>query len=126
MGWEKLPHLSEANDFGALRETLFTFDWGEHTFWHTLVPRSPDSAADLRRVIALALVGLVLSLFFSIRAGWLIGAFGIVAGVAFGVHPPSRLWHARLLPFSYLSLFLLAPPRVPAVCSAPLSLPAPH
>src|SRR3546814_1130570 len=68
MGWEMLPHLSEANDFGALRETLFTFDWGEHTFWHNLVPRSPDSAVDLRWVIALALVGLVLSLFFRIRA----------------------------------------------------------
>src|SRR3546814_19533125 len=83
MGWEMLPHLSEANDFGALRETLFTFDWGEHTFWHNLVPRSPDSAVDLRWVIALALVGLVLSLFFRIRAGWLIGALVIVAGVAF-------------------------------------------
>src|SRR3546814_19451657 len=82
--WSSDVCSSDLNDFGALRETLFTFDWGEHTFWHNLVPRSPDSAVDLRWVIALALVGLVLSLFFRIRAGWLIGAFVIVAGVEIG------------------------------------------
>src|SRR3546814_15507127 len=54
------------------------------------------------------LVGLVLSLFFRIRAGWLIGAFVIVAGVAFVVAPQGRLWNARLLPFYYLSLYMLA------------------
>src|SRR3546814_18142947 len=118
--WSSDVCSSDLNDFGALRETLFTFDWGEHTFWHNLVPRSPDSAVDLRWVIALALVGLVLSLFFRIRAGWLIGAFVIVAGVAFVVAPQGRLWTARLLPLYYLSPSIFAPIGVPPV-GRPLS-----
>ena len=89
MGWEKIPHEGE-------------------TVWKYLVPRTPDSEQDLRWVLALALVGLVLSLAFKVRLGWLLAAFVVVAAVAFMLTPEGRLWNARLLPFYYLSLYLLA------------------
>jgi hypothetical protein len=89
MGWEKLPYATE-------------------TFWKYLVPRRPDLAQDIRWVLALALVGFVLSLAFKVRAGWILAGFVLVAGVAFVLTPQGRLWNARLLPFYYLSLYLLA------------------
>ena len=89
MGWEKLPYAGE-------------------TFWKYLVPRTPDLTQDLRWVFALGLIGLVLSLAFKVRAGWILSGFVIVAGIAFVLTPQGRLWNARLLPFYYLSLYLLA------------------
>jgi len=89
MGWEKLPYANE-------------------TFWKYLVPRPPDLTQDLRWVLALALIGLVLSLAFKVRAGWFLTGFVLVAGIAFVLTPQGRLWNARLLPFYYLSLYLLA------------------
>jgi hypothetical protein len=89
MGWEKLPYDGE-------------------TFWKYLVPRTPDLTQDLRWVFALALIGLVLSLAFKVRAGWVLAGFVLAAGVAFVLTPQGRLWNARLLPFYYLSLYLLA------------------
>lgn len=89
MGWEKLPYATE-------------------TVWKYLIPRRPDLAQDLRWVLALALIGLVLSVAFRVRAGWILAGFVLVAGVAFVLTPQGRLWNARLLPFYYLSLYLLA------------------
>ncbi|MFZ6003917.1 MAG: 6-pyruvoyl-tetrahydropterin synthase-related protein [Actinomycetota bacterium] len=108
MGWEKLPHENAENDFGALSRTLFTLDWGGETYWKYLVPRRPDMVQDISWVLALALIGLVLSLAFRVRLGWMLSAFVLVSAVAFVVMPQGRLWNARVLPFYYLSLYLLA------------------
>lgn len=89
MGWEKLPAAGE-------------------TSWKYLIPRTPDLTQDLRWVFALALVGLVLSVAFKVRAGWILSAFVVIAGVAFVLTPQGRLWNARLLPFYYLAVYLLA------------------
>jgi hypothetical protein len=89
MGWEKLPYANE-------------------TVWKYLIPRTPDLTQDIRWVLALAIVGLVLSLAFRVRAGWILAGFVLVAGVAFVFTPQGRLWNARLLPFYYLALYLLA------------------
>ncbi|MET0728562.1 MAG: 6-pyruvoyl-tetrahydropterin synthase-related protein, partial [Acidimicrobiales bacterium] len=89
MGWEKLPYENE-------------------TFWKYLIPRRPDMAQDIRWVLALALVGLVLSLAFKVRVGWILAGCAIVAGLAFVLTPQGRLWNARLLPFYYLAVYLLA------------------
>jgi hypothetical protein len=89
MGWEKLPAAGDS-------------------IWKYLVPRRPDMAQDIRWVLALALVGLVLSVAFRVRVGWVLAGFVLLAGVAFVVMPQSRLWNARLLPFYYLALYLLA------------------
>jgi hypothetical protein len=107
MGWEKIPYPTEANGQRSLSGTLFSF--GDDTYWEFLIPRSSvDSPNDLRWVLALACVGLVLSIAFRIRAGMLLAGFVLVAGVAFVLAPQGRLWNARLLPFYYLSLYLLA------------------
>ncbi len=89
MGWEKLPYAGE-------------------TVWKYLIPRRPDLTQDIRWVLALAAIGLVLSLAFKVRAGGILAGFVLVAGVAFVLTPQGRLWNARLLPFYYLALYLLA------------------
>jgi hypothetical protein len=89
MGWEKLPYANES-------------------FWKYLIPRRPDMVQDIRWVLAFALVGLVLSIAFRVRAGWYLAGFVLIAGVAFVLMPQGRLWNARLLPFYYLALYLLA------------------
>ena len=107
MGWEKLPYSTVENGHRALSETLFTMQ-GE-TYWKYLVPRtSIGSATDLRWVLALACMGLVLSVSGRVRAGLVLAALVVVMGAAFVFLPEARLWNARLLPFYYLSLYLLA------------------
>jgi hypothetical protein len=107
MGWEKLPYATEQNDFRSLRGTLFSLD-GE-TYWKYLIPRSAeDMPNDLRWVLALACVGVVLSIAFRVRLGLYLAGITVLLAVAFVVLPEGRLWNARLLPFYYLGLYLLA------------------
>ncbi len=107
MGWEKLPYSTEENGFRSWSDTLFSFD-GE-TYWKYLIPRtSVDSPNDLRWVLALACMGLVLSIAFRVRTGIILGVLTVAMGTAFVLAPEGRLWNARLLPFYYLGLYLLA------------------
>lgn len=107
MGWEKLPNSTAENGFRSLSKTLFTFD-GE-TYWKYLIPRSSvDSPNDLRWVLALAGMGLVLSIAFKVRTGLILAGCTLVMAAAFVFLPEARLWNARLLPFYYLCLYLLA------------------
>ena len=108
MGWEKIPHANVTNKFGALSETLFTLDWSGETYWKYLVPRRPDLVQDIRWVLALALIGAVLSVAFRVRVGLILTGIVVVAAVAFVLAPQGRLWNARLLPMYYLGLYLLA------------------
>jgi hypothetical protein len=85
MGWEKLP--LESSDL-----TVRDF----------LVPSS------LYWVVALAAVGVVLSLFWRRRAGLLLAGCAAAAAAAFVLMPEYRLWNARVLPLWYLALYLLA------------------
>jgi hypothetical protein len=81
MGWEKLE---------TYREALL-----------------PDAT---RWVLVLALVGIVLALAFWIRAGVFFAVMGVLFGAGFLVDAasPVHIWNARLLPFYYLCLYLLA------------------
>ena len=107
MGWEKLPYATAENDFRSLGKTLFSLD-GE-TYWKYLIPRSAeDMPNDLRWVLALACVGIVLAIAFRVRLGLYLAATTVLLGVAFVALPEGRLWNARLLPFYYLGLYLLA------------------
>ena len=107
MGWEKLPYSTAENGFRSWDKTLFTFD-GE-TYWKYLIPRSSvDSPNDLRWVLALACMGLVLSIAFKVRSGLILAGCALVMAAAFVALPEGRLWNARLLPFYYLCLYLLA------------------
>jgi hypothetical protein len=90
MGWEKIERY---------RNYLFDRD--------KLDPQLVDSPK-LSWVIVVAAAGLVLSFIWGRRGGIF---WGLVAGtfaILFIVMPQGRLWNARLLPFYYLSLYLLA------------------
>ncbi|MGH9084711.1 MAG: 6-pyruvoyl-tetrahydropterin synthase-related protein [Acidimicrobiales bacterium] len=89
MGWEKLPHPGESS-------------------LKYLVPRRPDMVQDIRWVLALVVVGLVLSIVLRVRLGWILGAVAALTAVAFVLLPQGRLWNARVLPLYYLALYLLA------------------
>jgi hypothetical protein len=107
MGWEKLPYSTQANGFRSLRGTLFTLD-GD-TYWKYLIPRTAGGMPnDMRWVVALACVGVVLSIAFRLRAGLYLAGCTLLMAVAFVFMGEGRLWNARLLPFYYLGLYLLA------------------
>ena len=105
MGWEKIPS-------GITEIPLRDFLWGvwredryvefRSAFVDVIAPSS------LRWIIALALVGAVVSFVLRIRLGILLTVCALGTLVAFVVAPQGRLWNARLLPFYVLSLCLLA------------------
>ncbi|MFL6205618.1 MAG: 6-pyruvoyl-tetrahydropterin synthase-related protein [Acidimicrobiales bacterium] len=107
MGWEKLPYATAENGFRSWKQTLFTLD-GE-TYWKYLIPRSvAGMPSDMRWVVALACVGVVLSIAFRIRAGLYLAGCTVLMAVGFVFLSEGRLWNARILPFYYLGLYLLA------------------
>ncbi|MEY2454984.1 MAG: hypothetical protein QOK06_78 [Acidimicrobiaceae bacterium] len=101
MGWEKIPaslgHLHVwdlfSGDHKAVRDEVIK---------QFLAPKS------LWWVLAFAIVGFVISVVLRIRAGLWLGITALVMAVAFIEAPEGRLWNARLLPFYYLLLCLLA------------------
>jgi hypothetical protein len=103
MGWEKLEEYWE---------NIFPGDIGQ------AISRIVGGAAnngnrgalpgDLTWIIVFAVVGFGLSIVLRRRPGTYIGVLAIVTAVAFRLAPQSRFWNARLLPFLYLCLFMLA------------------
>lgn len=83
MGWDKLPYPG-----GHLGQFLLPgrFLW----------------------VVALAAVGLVVALLARDRTGWFLSASTVATALAVVFIPQAQLWNARILPFYFLSLFLLA------------------
>jgi hypothetical protein len=67
----------------------------------------PDAT---RWVLILALIGVVLSLAFFIRIGAFFAILAALSAVGFWLDAaePFHIWNARLLPFFYLSLYMLA------------------
>ena len=103
MGWEKLPSGSGAHSWSYLVGKFVTDGSFRDQILHTyLAPKS------LQWLIALALVGLVVSFVLRIRAGLWFGLLAVLMAFAFIAAPESRLWNARMLPFYYLMLCLLA------------------
>jgi hypothetical protein len=79
--------------------------------WEELTKYQENLLPDNQRwVLVLALVGLVLAVAFWIRAGVFFGAIGVLFALGFYVDAasPVNIWNARLLPFYYLALYLLA------------------
>ncbi len=93
MGWEKIAVHSEG-------EALWT--WFTDEVWSALVTE------DLAVYAALALVGAVLSAVVRSRIGVALVVLGLGLATAFVYAPQGRLWNARLLPFWYLVVYLLA------------------
>ncbi|MGI8808078.1 MAG: 6-pyruvoyl-tetrahydropterin synthase-related protein [Acidimicrobiales bacterium] len=63
---------------------------------------------NIRWVVGLALCGAVLSVMNRRRTGLFLTGMATMAGALFILAPQSRLWNARVLPFWYLCLYLLA------------------
>ena len=85
MGWERLP-----------------LDGSELTLRDFLLPTS------FNWIVALAAVGLVMSLAFRRRAGPFLAGLAVLAALGFAFFPEGRLWNARILPLWFLALTLLA------------------
>ncbi|HWH34793.1 MAG TPA: hypothetical protein VNT56_05665 [Acidimicrobiales bacterium] len=99
MGWEKITTYAELLFPGRLGVSLTRALGGEGT---------AAVNGDLTWVALLAAVGLGTSIIFRRRLGVFLGLLAVVAGGAFVLAPQGRLWNARLLPFWYLCLYLLA------------------
>jgi hypothetical protein len=99
MGWEKLTTYAEHLVPGRLGELSSRLAGGEA---NAAVP------GDLTWIALLALLGTVVSLMLRRRLGTFLAVLGLIFAVAFVLAPQGRLWNARLLPFWYLCLYLLA------------------
>lgn len=86
MGWEKYTNYAQ-----YLWPQTEQFDMANRNLW-----------------FALAGVGIVLSLVNRVRLGWFLTLTLVAFGWLFVFLPQYRLWNARLLPFYYLVLYLLA------------------
>ena len=103
MGWEKLPAGTGSHSWNYLLGQLVTDGhFRDQIFRDYLAPKS------LQWILALAIVGVVVSVVLRIRVGMWLGIVSVAMAVAFVIAPESRLWNARLLPFYYLTLCLLA------------------
>ena len=99
MGWEKLTTYWESLLPGRLGASLSRAFGGEAT---------ASIAGDITWVAVLAVVGVGTSIIFRRRLGMFLALLSVLFAVAFVVVPQGRLWNARLLPFWYLCLYLLA------------------
>lgn len=86
MGWEKYTNYAD-----YLWPQTQQFDMANRNLW-----------------FALAGAGIVLSLVHRVRLGWFLTLTLVAFGWLFVFLPQYRLWNARLLPFYYLALYLLA------------------
>jgi len=90
MGWEKITRYGD-------------YLWSREGLDAQLV-----NVPDIKWIIALAAVGLLLSLVYRRRAGLFLAMVAGAMALGFRYAPDGRLWNARLLPFYYLALYLLA------------------
>lgn len=96
MGWEKLGEGE-----GSVWER-----WGEYLL--PGIESDADPQTNLMWVFGLALVGTILSVALRSRVGAFLTAMTLATGLAFIFMPEGRLWNGRILPFYYLTAFLLA------------------
>jgi len=97
------------------RDHLNDMAWHKLTSFRSYLWDRDDLAADfltndppLQAVILLAGVGLLLSVAFRRRLGFVLAGSAVVLGLAFVHLPEGRLYNGRILPAYYLSLYLLA------------------
>ena len=87
----------------------FRLPYANNMGWEKITEYSKNLfPTNIRWVVGLALLGAVLSVINRRRTGLFLIGMATLAGALFVVAPQSRLWNARVLPFWYLSLYLLA------------------
>jgi hypothetical protein len=112
MGWEKLPspsgHYSALHLLGQFITNSGSYGNAQAEGYRSVVVREYLVPGALQWLVVLAVVGFVVAVFLRIRVGIWLGLVALTMGLGFIIAPESRLWNARLLPFYYLALFLLA------------------
>ncbi|UDY35617.1 hypothetical protein [Dermatobacter hominis] len=84
--------------------------WEKYTkYAEYLWPQQAQFDMPYRNVVfALAALGLLLSIVHRQRIGWYLALVVLAMAWAFRYAPQWRLWNARILPFYYLAIYLLA------------------
>lgn len=86
--------------------------WEKYTrYWDYLlaVPELDSGGMPLRAIVFVAAgLGIVLSMIMRIRLGWFLGLVVVLFAWLFRYFPQYRLWNARLLPFYFLAIYMLA------------------
>ncbi len=102
-----LPFLSSStwmNDMGWEKYTRYS----DHLLARDITEMSLSGMPYRNIVYALAALGVILSLLHRVRLGWALALIVMVFAWIFRYFPQYRLWNARLLPFLYLAIYLLA------------------
>ena len=87
----------------------FRLPYANNMGWEKLTEYSKNLfPQNIRWVLILALGGAVVSVINRRRTGLFLIGMATIAGALFIVAPQARLWNARILPFWYLTLYLLA------------------
>ena len=87
----------------------FRLPYANNMGWEKLTEYSKNLFPhNIRWVVALALGGAVVSVINRRRTGLFLIGMATIAGTLFIMAPQGRLWNARILPFWYLCLYLLA------------------
>lgn len=94
MGWEKIG--------GGVESGMKLYEQTIVEYSDALFP------GPLAPVLVAGFAGAALALYFRRRVGMFLVLVAAVSATAFIVAPQGQLWNARLLPFWYLSLYLLA------------------
>jgi len=105
--WWILPFYlrsSYMNDMGWEKKT----DYFDQLFQRQTLDPQLVNSPPIQWTLVLALLGVVMSIAWKRRAGAFLIVTAGVAAAAFILVPQGRLWNARLLPFWFLMLYLLA------------------
>ena len=142
--WASIPWLMTAGGLSALLSAFWVLPfflrtdylndmgWERIELLHSpLVTRSKLNPSDvlsdyppLPVLLLIAAIGLVLSLKDRVELGVLLGLMSGLMALGFVYFPDGRLWNARILPFYYLSVTLLAGVGVALLIKLLLDTPA--
>jgi hypothetical protein len=114
-GRRRLEFMGVALGLGALLAAFwsvpfaFRLRYANNMGWEKLTEYSKNLfPQNIRWAVGLALIGAVISVINRRRTGLFLIGMAALAGGLFILAPQGRLWNARILPFWYLSLYLLA------------------
>ncbi len=107
MAWWILPFYYQSgymNDMGWEKKT----DYFSQLFERTKLDPGLVNSPPIQWLLVLALLGVVMSIAWKRRGGAFLVGIAAVSALAFIYMPQGRLWNARVLPFWFLALYLLA------------------
>jgi len=107
MAWWFFPFYLQSgymNDMGWEKKTNYV----DLLFQRKTLDPQLVNAPPIEWILVLALLGVVMSIAWKRRGGLFLAVLGASTAAAFVLLPQGKLWNARLLPFWYLCLYLLA------------------